>query len=100
MSLEESANGVVWLNGEFTDFGSAKVSLEDRGYVFGDGIYEVARVYNGKAFALDRHLARLRRSASAIDLELPLDEDGFVDLINDLITRSGLPNAEIYVQVT
>ena len=65
MSLEDYVNGVVWLNGEYMDFASATVSIEDRGFVFGDGIYEVARVYNGKPFVLDRHLARLRRSAAA-----------------------------------
>src|SRR6266700_4083649 len=100
MSLDESTNGVVWLNGEYTDFSSATVSLEDRGFVFGDGIYEVARVYNGKTFALVRHLARLRRSAAAIDLDLPLDENGLVELVDDLRKRSGLANAEIYIQVT
>lgn len=100
MSLEDSANGVVWLNGEITDFASATVSLEDRGFVFGDGIYEVARVYNNKPFHLDRHLARLRRSAAAIDLELPLDEQALGNLIHDLIKRSGLPNCEVYIQVT
>ena len=100
MSQEDSANGVVWLNGEFTDFASATVSLEDRGFVFGDGIYEVARVYNGKPFALDRHLARLRRSAAAIELEIPLAEPALEELIYDVLKRSTLPDCEIYIQVT
>jgi D-alanine transaminase len=100
MSLEDSANGVVWLNGQYTDFASATVSIEDRGFVFGDGIYEVARVYNGKPFALDRHLARLRRSAAALDLEVPVEEQALEALIHDVWKRSGLPNCEIYIQVT
>ena len=51
-----------FFNGQFIPLESASVNLEDRGYQFGDGIYEVTRVYNGKCFALDRHLARCRRS--------------------------------------
>src|SRR5215831_18519458 len=100
MPVEDGVNGVVWVNGEYTNFGSAKVALEDRGFYFGDGIYEVARVYNGRTFALDRHLARLRRSAAAIDLELPLSEKEFVDLCNDLLKRGQIQNAEIYMQIT
>ncbi len=100
MSLEDSANGVVWLNGEYTDFASATVSIEDRGFVFADGIYEVARVYNGKPFFLDRHLTRLRRSAAAIDLEVPYDEKALEDLLFEVLKRSGLANCEIYIQVT
>ena len=100
MSLEEAAKGVVWLNGEYTDYNSAKVSLEDRGYVFGDGVYEVIRVYSGQPFAMDRHMARLSRSASAVEIDLPMNEQEFSDLSVDLIKRSGLSNAEIYMQVT
>ncbi len=49
----------------------AKVSIEDRGFQFGDGIYEVIRTYKGRPFALEAHLARLDRSATALDLTQP-----------------------------
>jgi len=67
-----SGEGLVWLNGEFLDFASAKVSVDDRGFLFGDGVYEVVRVYDGHPFALEAHLARLHQSLKAIDLEIPL----------------------------
>ena len=53
----------------------AKVSVEDRGFQFGDGIYEVIRTYNGRPFALEAHLARLDRSAAALDLSQPFSHD-------------------------
>jgi len=65
-----SGEGLVWLNGEFLDFASAKVSVEDRGFQFGDGVYEVVRVYDGHPFALEAHRARLHQSLNAIELEI------------------------------
>lgn len=91
---------MVWLNGEFLDFASARVSVEDRGFQFGDGVYETIRAYHGKPFALDEHIARLLKSAAAIELELPLTAEGFKEIVQQLIARSGLKEAEIYMQVT
>lgn len=93
-------DGIVWLNGELTDFSSAKISLEDRGYEFGDGIYEVIRVYNQQPFALTEHLARLEDSAAGIELGLPLSAAEFAGLVHTLLERSEIPNAEVYIQVT
>ena len=93
-------DGIVWLDGELTDFHSAKVSLEDRGYEFGDGVYEVVRVYNHQPFALTEHLARLQDSAAGIELELPFSTAEFAKLAHDLLERSGIENAEVYIQVT
>ena len=50
---------IVYLNGQKVDYENAKISVEDRGFLFGDGLYEVVHVYNGRFFHLDRHLARL-----------------------------------------
>ena len=91
---------IVWLDGELTDFRSAKVSLEDRGYEFGDGIYEVVRVYNRQPFALIEHLARLQDSAAGIELSLPLSTAEFAAIAHELLERSGIETAEIYIQVT
>ncbi len=93
-------DGLAWLNGELTDFGTAKVAVEDRGFEFGDGIYEMVRVYSGAPFALAEHLYRLARSATGIELQLPMSTDEFNALAYDLLHRSGLDDAEIYLQVT
>ena len=62
---------VAFINGAFVPLAEAKVSIEDRGFQFGDGIYEVIRTYKGRPFALEAHLARLDRSATALDLTQP-----------------------------
>ena len=59
-----------FFDGEFINTNEKKVSLEDRGYQFGDGIYEAVRVYNGHCFALERHLERYRRSMR--ELRIPI----------------------------
>jgi D-alanine transaminase len=97
---EPSEEGLVWLNGEFLDFASAKVSVEDRGFQFGDGVYEVVRVYDGQPFALGPHLARLHQSLSAIELEIPLSNQELIAIARELMARSGLKEAELYLQVT
>jgi D-alanine transaminase len=92
--------GLVWLNGEFLDFASAKVPVEDRGFQFGDGVYEVVRVYDGHPFALKEHLTRLHQSLNAIELEISLHDDDLVAIVRELIDRSGIKEAELYLQVT
>lgn len=92
--------GLVWLNGEFLDFASAKVSVDDRGFLFGDGVYEVVRVYDGHPFALEAHLARLHQSLTAIELEIPLRDAELVAIAQELIDRSGIKEAELYLQMT
>ena len=93
-------SGIVWLNGELTDYERAKVSLEDRGFYFGDGVYEVIRAYNGKPFALERHLARLERSAAGIELPLPKPSGELSILVKQLVDQSAIPDAEVYIQIT
>jgi len=78
----------------------AKVSIEDRGFQFGDGIYEVIRTYNGRPFALDAHLARLDRSATALDLTQPYSCAEWTHHVLEGIRRAAYPEAKIYVQVT
>ena len=65
---------VAFINGAFVPLAEAKVSIEDRGFQFGDGIYEVIRTYKGRPFALEAHLARLDRSATALDLTQPYSQ--------------------------
>lgn len=95
-----TANGVLWLNGETTDFQTARVALEDRGFQFGDGIYEVARVYGGAPFMLTEHIERLFRSAHGIELQLPMTRKELFAITRDLLARAALSEAEIYIQIT
>ena len=89
---------VVYLNGEFIAYGEARIGIEDRGYQFGDGIYEVVRVYDGKPFALKDHLERLEASAKAIELALPdvsvLERDALE------LLRRNTGDCSLYIQVT
>ena len=100
LMAEDETNGIVWLNGDLTDYSNATISLEDRGFYFGDGVYEVVRTYGGVPFALDRHLARLERSAAGIELPIPRSSIELSDLVTQLILQSGISDAEVYIQVT
>jgi len=96
----DRTRGIVWINGALTDYEKASVPLEDRGFYFGDGVYEVIRAYGGRPFALDKHLARLERSAAGIELPLPRSSGELSSIIAELFERSEIPDAEAYVQIT
>ena len=91
---------IAYVDGEFMDLAEARVSVEDRGFQFGDGVYEVVRCYRAAPFALDEHLGRLERSASAIELSLPEGRSVLRDVMLEAVRRSELPEAVLYVQVT
>ncbi|MCD6385193.1 D-amino-acid transaminase [Candidatus Sumerlaeota bacterium] len=91
---------LAFLNGEFLPLNEARVSVEDRGFQFADGVYEVVRVYNGRAFYLAEHIKRLQRSASKILLSLPHSAEEFASICDELINRSGYKEAVLYIQIT
>ena len=91
---------IAFINGAFVPLAEAKVSIEDRGFQFGDGIYEVIRTYKGRPFALEAHLARLDRSATALDLTQPYSRAEWTHYVLEGIRRAAYPEAKIYVQVT
>lgn len=76
------------------------IDIEDRGYQFGDGIYEVIGVYGGKVFLLDEHLERLARSAGEIHLQLPGSIDALKSKLKYLVTINDLEEGIIYLQVS
>ncbi|MFP6795167.1 MAG: aminotransferase class IV, partial [Pseudomonadales bacterium] len=76
---------IAYLNGEWMAPADAKVSVFDRGFMFGDGIYEVMAVYDGKVFTLEEHLVRLKRSLGAIRLESPHTDDQWRSIINEAV---------------
>jgi branched-chain amino acid aminotransferase len=90
----------IWMNGRLVGAADAKVSVFDHGLLYGDGVFEGIRYYAGRAFRLDAHLARLRRSAAAIALELPHGPGALRDAIGQVIAASGAPDGYIRLVVT
>jgi D-alanine transaminase len=90
----------VFLNGSFLPLEQAKVSPLDRGFLFGDGIYEVIPSYRGVPFLLEAHLARLRRSLSEIRLPDPMGEVGWREMLGQLLALNPGGDRGIYLQVT
>ncbi|CAH0346819.1 D-amino-acid transaminase [Bacillus sp. CECT 9360] len=86
------------LNGEITLKSDIKVDLDDRGYQFGDGIYEVIRVYNGKLFTSREHLNRLMTSAESISLKISFTVPEIEEQLKQLIQENGLVDGTIYMQ--
>ena len=91
---------IGYLNGQFIPLEQMQVSVEDRGYQFGDGVYEVIRSYQGIPFRMEEHLDRLDRSAREIKISIPLTRPEWVAAIYDGIQRSGYKNCKVYIQVT
>ncbi len=100
MIPDVDCDSIVYLDGEYVRLGDAKISVLDRGFIFGDGIYDVVPAYGGKPFRMDGHLARLERSLAAIDIKVDLKRRDWEQLVLDLIRRSGLGDCMVYVQVT
>ncbi|MCE3021848.1 D-amino-acid transaminase [Staphylococcus pasteuri] len=90
----------VFINGEFLNQDEAKVSYEDRGYVFGDGIYEYIRAYEGKLFTVKEHFERFLRSANEIGLDLTYTVDELIELVRKLLEVNNVKNGGIYIQAT
>lgn len=91
---------IAFVNGRFCALADAVVSVEDRGFQFGDGIYEVIRTYGGRPFELDAHLARLDQSARALDLTQPYPPQRWKEYILEGIKLAGYHHAKVYLQVT
>ena len=90
----------VYLNGEYVPLEKATVPVEDRGFLFGDGIYEVIRYYGGRPFQLDAHLRRLRRSADAARLPLAPAADDLPEICEHLLVENNLQDTNVYVECT
>jgi D-alanine transaminase len=76
------------------------IDIEDRGYQFGDGVYEVIGVYGGKMFMLDEHMERLKRSADEIQLKIPLIINDLKNKLRELVLINNLEEGIIYLQIT
>jgi len=92
---------VVYLNGDYLEEKDACVSVLDRGFIFGDGVYEVIPAYGGHLFRLEQHLQRLSDSLTGIRLENPLTNTEWTEIIETVVKRNGgNSDQSIYLQVT
>lgn len=90
----------VYVNGEFVESGKASVSVFDRGFLFGDSVYEVVSVLNGGIFDDDLHLRRLENSLRMLDMSMPMPKQELTRTILDLVRRNNLTEGVVYLQVT
>src|SRR6267142_4899928 len=91
---------IIWFNGEIIPMSDARISVEDRGFQFADGVYEVIRIYNGRTFTLSEHLDRLTRSCEGIRLASPLTKQELTREIGRFVEKSPVREGMIYLQIT
>ncbi len=91
---------IVYLNGEFVPLAQAKVSILDRGFCYGDALFETMRVYSGKIFHLDLHLDRLERGAQSIFLKLPESRERIQEILYETFNRNQGADAIIRLTLT
>ncbi|HDK37739.1 MAG TPA: D-amino acid aminotransferase, partial [Thiolapillus brandeum] len=91
---------LIYFNGKFIPQEEACVSVMDRGFLFGDGVYEVIPAYAGLPFRLNEHLQRLNASLEAIRMAPPLSHDQWHDILTKLLEQRGSTDQQIYLQIT
>ena len=92
--------GTAYLNGVYAPLEETRVSVLDRGFLLGDGVYEVIPVYSGRLFRLDQHLARLETSLESVRIDNPHARAEWVELLQELVARNGGGDQALYLQVT
>ena len=98
--MAESARQTVFLNGHYMPMTEATISPMDRGYLFGDGVYEVIPVYERTVFEWEAHLERLKNSLRAVSICNPYEDNAWLEIIEHLIEQHEWDNQFIYLQVT
>ncbi|HMO29929.1 D-amino-acid transaminase [Enterovirga sp.] len=91
---------IVFVNGSFVPYEEARIPIMDRGFLFGDGIYEVSAVLGGKLIDNEAHLARLERSLGEIQIRNPYPAEKWIELEKEIVRRNGLQEGLVYMQVT
>jgi len=91
---------MVFLNGKFMPIEEARVPVLDRGFIFGDGVYELVPVYSRVPFRIDEHLARLERSLAAVRIRNPYSRAEWRDIILQLVAKQPFEDQGVYFQVT
>jgi len=90
----------IWLNGKLVDHEDAKISVFDHGLLYGDGVFEGIRVYDGKIFEMDAHIKRLYESAKVIRLPIQLSRSELADAMRETVEANGITNGYIRLVVT
>lgn len=90
----------AYLNGAFRPLSETRISVMDRGFLFGDGVYEVIPVYGGRLFRLTHHLKRLQDSLDSVRIANPLSTDAWKTMLNELVGCNGGGDQAVYLQVT
>ncbi|MCG7335559.1 D-amino-acid transaminase [Sporosarcina sp. ACRSM] len=91
---------IYFVDGQFTEKENLKISVEDRGYYFGDGVYEVIKVYEGELFTAEEHLNRLVESAMKIKLTIPFTQQQLLEIAKKLVQDNQIGTGHVYMQVT
>ena len=91
---------LVYLNGEYLPINEAKISVLDRGFIFGDGVYEVIPAYGGKALRFEHHMQRLQNSLDAVRITNPLSNTQWQKILDKLITETGPEDQYLYLHIT
>lgn len=91
---------IVYLDGQFINESEAKVSIFDRGFLFGDAVYEVTAVVGGKLVDNDGHMVRLQRSCNELQISLPVSTEAITKIQKDLIEKNNLNEGGIYLQIS
>jgi D-alanine transaminase len=91
---------IAYVNGRYLPQHAATVHIEDRGYQFSDGVYEVCEVRGGRVIDQRRHLARLRRSLDELDIAMPMSETALAIIMRECMRRNRVHNGIIYLQIT
>ena len=98
--MTETAQRIVYLNGEYLPESEAKISIFDRGFLMADGVYEVTSVLGGKLIDFPGHCARLGRSLSELEMATPCTDAELLAIHRELIARNDITDGMIYLQVT
>src|SRR3954469_16089079 len=91
---------VASVNGEYKPVAEASVSIFDHGFLYGDGVFEGMRVFDGGLFRAELHMERITRSARSLGLALPAGTDEIVDIIGEVVRRSDLQDAHVRPIIT
>ena len=90
----------IFLNDRLVEKEHARISVFDHGFLYGDGVYETLRAYQGRIFLLERHIARLRQSCELIGLELPIQDESWISIFTQLLVRNGLGDAGLRLTIS
>lgn len=91
---------IHFIDGQFLAKDSLNVSIDDRGYYFGDGVYEVVKVYDGELYTAEEHFERLSQSATKVKMTIPYSEQQLIDIAKELVKVNEIATGHIYMQVT